>query len=236
MKLAILKPCASALAILVLAGCDPKTDADPQPTLIFGSFEGTLPNGYEIDATTLKTANGVVGSTTSSGPYLGRHILSLRDSDSGWNLSLELPPVAFTIAPPGGELSDPDPIYDRFREEYSYELVKERLLEEKQKANADAEYSSISLMRLSLNNQLEYYAYLHDHLTPAQAGKLRVMEVVEGTEIDQQGQSVRKIEVLVEMELNMKATNEEVSPQQGVLTGLARFKYREDFDQTQFIQ
>lgn len=47
-------------------------------------------------------------------------------------------------------------------------------------------------------------------------------------------QDVRKIEVIIEFDLPMKASDPSVAIQEGNLKGVGRFRYREDFYQGEF--
>ncbi|MFL0682377.1 MAG: hypothetical protein ACJLTB_03950 [Algoriphagus aquaeductus] len=205
---------------------------EPDALLEQVGFEGTLPDGSEFGKTDIKSANGVTVSDANQ-KYNGSHVLSIRSFETGWSLSLETPRVEFDQTPPMNE-SDGGDLIDFFNVYYSYDLLLEKLSSEKQKAAGNPNYNGIENFRIVLTKQNEYQAYLPDAPTSQGVGKVRVLDVQEGIQKNLQGQDVRKIEVVVEVNLNLSASDANFQPQQGVLSGIARFKFREDFFQGEF--
>ncbi len=80
----------------------------------------------------------------------------------------------------------------------------------------------------------KFYFYLTSNIFPSRGGIIRVLEVEEGIVKNQSGNDVRKIEVLLEFDLPMKASDSSVEVQEGNLKGTGRFRYREDFYQGEF--
>lgn len=214
---------------MVFFSCESSNVLDPDETLETAGFQGTLPDGTAFGIESVSSTNGTMVMGVNN-IYTGHHILSLKNLETSWSISLELPGVIFSSTPPLAESNGED-LEAFFLEHYSYETILEKLNAEKQKADANPNYSGIENFRVTVTNEAEFYAYLHDGMNPAEAGKLRILEVTEGIQKNQQGQNVRKIEVLVSLDLNLKASNESVNPQMGNLKGLALFKFREDFHQ-----
>lgn len=224
-------------AAIGVISCDSAPEAEPETVLVHNvGFSGKMPDDSDFGTQGNLAANGVTGGSSSSQSYRGTHVISIRNGESGWNISMELPRVEFVNKPPIGESIDREEYFSFFTEEYPYELVREKLLQERDKAKSDPGYSSIESFRLQLTNQKTYVAFLHDSFTADQAGKLRIAEIIEGTEKNDQGDDVRKIEFIVDLELNLK--NHEVlgTPQTFRLKGQARLKYREDFHDKEFEQ
>src|SRR5690606_31471576 len=121
-----------------------------------------------------------------------------------------------------------------FTEEYPSELVRENLLQEIDRPKADPTHSSIETFRVQLSNQKTYVAFLHDLLSPAQAGKLQVVEIIESTVKNEEGNDVRMIAFIVDLELNLKNTELSGAPQTFLLKGQARLRYREDIYDKEF--
>ena len=222
------------LVLLIFAACSSESNPEPNVQLESMSFEGSLPDGSEFGESDIRSANGVTVSGMNQ-KYNGSHILSIRSFETGWSLSLETPRLEFDEMPPMDE-SDGSALTDFFKENYPYEILLEKLLIEKQKADVDPNYNGIENVRIVLTKEDEYYAYLPDESALGGFGRVRILEVKEGIQKNIQGQDIRKIEVLVEMDLNLKASNSNVQPQQGVLLATAKFKYREDFYQGEFEQ
>lgn len=217
--------------------CDSTPDAEPATRIVTNvGFTGKMPDGTDFGISGNLAANGVTGGSSSGQPYRGTHILSIRNGETGWNISLELPRVEFENSPPLGESLPREEYLSHFTDEYPYELVREKLLQEIDLAKSDPNYSSIETFRVQLSNQKTYVTFLHDLLHSAQAGKLHVLEIIEGTEKNEQGDDVRKIEFIVDLELNLRNTEISGTPQSFQLKGQARLKYREDFDDKQFEQ
>jgi len=220
-----------------IISCDSTPDAEPAERVVNNvGFTGKMPDGTDFGMEGNLAANGATGGSSTGQPYRGTHILSIRNGESGWDISLELPRVAFENSPPLGESISRAEYLSHFTAEYPYEQVRERLLQEIDRAKADANYTSIETFRVLLSNQKTYVAFLHDLLPAAQAGKLQVLQIIEGTEKNEQGDDVRKIEFIVDLELNLKNTEVSGTPQSFQLKGQARLKYREDFDDKQFQQ
>lgn len=220
---------------LMVFSCDPKED--PQPRLLLDSvgFEGILPDGSDFGNVEIRSANGLTNSGVNQ-VYTGRHFLSIRSFETGWSLDLETPGVLFTKEIPAEALQENDgsAIKSYFTENYSYELLLEKLKAEEQKAQANPDYNGIENFRISLTQQNEYYAYLQNTINPMESGSIRVVKVETGVVQNTQGQDIRKIEVVIAMDLLLTASESRISPQTGTLKGLARFRYREDFFQGEF--
>lgn len=222
---------------LMFFSCDSKDD--PQPRLLLESvgFEGVLPNGVEFGATDIRSSNGLTTSGPRSGNSdlvtTGAHILSIRNPANGLTLSVELPSVNLSEVPPLNEYSG-ELLKQIFNEQYPYELVLSKLLEEKNKAKSDPNYNSIDSISFQFSSIKEYYNYTHFNVNPLDGGKIQVIDVIEGEDNNSEGQLIRKIEVIFNFDLNMEAAGSEVSPQAGQMKGNARFKYREDFYQGEF--
>lgn len=220
-----------------IISCDSTPDAEPAEMMVNNvGFTGKMPDDTDFGMEGNLAANGATGGSSTGQPYRGTHILSIRNGESGWNISLELPRVAFENSPPLGESLPREEYLSHFTAEYPYELVREKLLQEIDRAKSDANYSSIETFRLQLSNQKTYVVFLHDLLPPDKAGKLQVLEIIEGTEKNERGDDVRKIEFIVDLELNLKNYEKSGTPQSFQLIGQARLKYREDFDDKQFEQ
>ncbi|MEP0710441.1 hypothetical protein [Algoriphagus sp.] len=207
---------------------------DPQSRLLPDSvgFEGVLPDGSDFGNVDIRSSNGLTTSGINR-VYTGRHFLSIRNIDTGWSLDLETPGVLFTKEIPAEALQENDgsALKNYFTENYSYALLLEKLKDEEQKALADADYNGIENFRISLTQQNEYFAYLQNTSNPKESGSVRVLKVETGLVQNTQGQDVRKIEVVLELDLLLTASESSISPQIGSLKGLARLRYREDFYQ-----
>jgi hypothetical protein len=224
-------------AAIGVISCDSAPEAEPETVLVHNvGFTGKMPDDTDFGVQANLAANGVTGGGSSSQPYRGTHVISIRNGESSWTISVELPRVEFVNKPPMGESIDRGEYYTFFTEEYPYELVREKLLQERDKATSDPSYSSIESFRLQLTNQTTYVAFLHDSFTADQAGKLRIVEVIEGTEKNEQGDDVRKIEFIIDLELNLKNHEASGTPPTFLLKGQARLKYREDFHDKEFEQ
>jgi len=220
-----------------IISCDSTPDPEPAARMVNNvGFTGKMPDGTDFGMEGNLAANGATGGSSTGQPYRGTHILSIRNSETSWNISMELPRVEFENSPPLAESLSREEYLSYFTAEYPYELVREKLLQEIDRAKSDANYSSIETFRVQLSNQKTYVTFLHDLLPPAQAGKIQIVEIIEGTEKNDQGDDVRKIEFIVDLELNLKNTEVSGTPQSFQLKGQARLKYREDFDDKQFEQ
>ena len=80
----------------------------------------------------------------------------------------------------------------------------------------------------------KFYFYLTSNIFPSKGGKIRVLAVEEGIMKNLDDQDVRKIEVVIEFDLPMKASDPSVAIQEGNLKGVGRFRYREDYYQGEF--
>lgn len=237
MKISKLYYFACFFGSLLIFGCDTSDDPAPQLALQSVGFEGVLPNGLEFGSVDIRSSNGVTTSGEKIGDNdaetTGAHILSIRNPENGLTLSVELPRINLTEVPPLSEYSGEE-LKQLFNEQYPYELVLAKLLEEKGKANSDPNYNSISNISFQYSSIKEYYNYIHFNLNPLDGGKVQVVEVFEGEEENSLGEPVRKIEVIFDFDLSMEAPGSDVSPQSGQMKGTARFKYREDFYQGEF--
>lgn len=218
---------------LFISSCD--SEEEEQPMLLLGNvgFEGTLPDGRTFGTTDIRSANGT-GSSGVNSKYSGRHQLSIRTFDHKWTLSIETPSKNFPDTPPFGESVPREVIHDYFNTHYPYEDVLNAFLSEKSKAKADVNYTSFEQIRVQLSNMEKYFAYMPDAFFPLKGGKVRVLEVNEGIKKNEANEDVRSIEVTIEFDLPMKASDPTIEIQEGNLKGVGRFRYREDFDQREF--
>lgn len=222
----ILKILPALLLMINLFSC--KENEEPENLLDQIGFDGTLPDGSIFGTTDIRSGNG---SSGVNGKFEGRHILSIRTFDHKWSLSLESPSKPLPDDTPRGEYVPRQEIVDLFNTHYPYEDLLQVFLTEKSKADSDLQYTSFSQFRIQLANQEKYYAYLPDYFFPSRGGIIRVLEVQEGLVKNLDGEDVRKIEVLIEFDLPMKASDQSVEVQEGNLKGTGRFRYREDFYQ-----
>ncbi|HSF54166.1 MAG TPA: hypothetical protein VLA71_10455 [Algoriphagus sp.] len=218
-----------------LFACSDDDSINPENLLGEVGFEGTLPDGSTFGTTNIRSGNGS-GSSGVNGKYEGRHILSIRTFDHKWSLSLETPSKPLPDDTPRGENVPFQEIVDLFNTHYPYEDLLEVFLAEKSKADSDPTYTSFNQFRIQLANQEKYYAYLSEYFFPSRGGIIRVLEVEQGTVKNNEGDDVRKIEVLLEFDLPMKASDSSVEVQEGNLKGTGRFRYREDFYQGELDQ
>lgn len=202
----------------------------PQTLLDQVGFEGTLPDGSFFGTTNIRSGNGS-GSSGINGKFEGRHILDIRTFDQQWSIGLETPSKPLPDDLPRGENVPFQEIVNVFNTYYPYKDLLQVFLTEKSKAEADPNYTSFDQFRIDVVNQEKYYAYLTENFFPKKGGKIRVLAVEEGLVKNLSGQDVRKIEVVVEFDLPMKATDPSVATQEGNLKGVGRFRYREDFYQ-----
>lgn len=216
-----------------ISSCDPEGDTEPRMLLDEVGFEGTLPDGSSFGNTDIRSANGT-GISGVNAKYKGRHILSIRSFETGWAISVELPSVDFSVTPPIGEKVPVGEVSAYFSKYYPYELVLEKLEIERQKADSNADYSSLEVIRVQLSNQNKFFSYLFDEFDLAAKRSVRVIEVVEGIEKNLLGVDVRKIEVIFAFDFSVSASDPSVLVQKEVLKGIARVKYREDFYQGEF--
>lgn len=213
-----------------ISSCDSEKDEDPLLLLGNVGFEGTLPDGSEFGTTNIRSGNGS-GSSGVNGKYEGRHILNIRTFDHKWSLLLETSSKPLPDDTPRGENVPIQDIVDLFNAHYPYEELLNVFLSEKSKADSDPTYTSFSEFRIQLANQEKYYAYLPDFFFPSRGGIIRVLGVEEGIVKNLAGNDVRKIEVILQFDLPMKASDSSVEVQEGNLKGTGRFRYREDFYQ-----
>lgn len=222
---------------LLFFGCNSSEDPEPKFRLQSVGFEGILPNGLEFGKVDIRSSNGLTTSSQMEADGVlkmgGAHILSIRNPVNGLTLSVELPSVDFAEPIIVNEYSAEE-LKALFNEEYPYELVLSKLLEEKNKAISDPTYNSITNISFQYSNIKEFYNYIHFNPDPLDGGKVQVMDVIEGIEENISGQPVRKIEVIFDFDLTMEAPGSDVIPQSGQMKGTARFKYREDFYQGEF--
>ena len=142
----------------------------------------------------------------------GAHILSIRNPENGLTLSVDLPRIDFPEAIVANEYSGEE-LKELFNEEYPYELVLSKLLEEKNKAKSDPTYNSITKISFQYSSIKEFYNYIHFNLDPLDGGKVQVVEVIEGEEDNIVGEPVRKIEVIFDFDLSMEAPGSDILPQ-----------------------
>jgi len=221
------------IAVFLLASCETNDDPEPAPVLETLGFIGTLPDGSEFGSTNTKSATGL-GVSGINNVYSGRYIASLRNFESGWSLGLESPIVTFNEEWPRnlGE-GDGVELKAKFKKAYSFDLLVEKLKSEEKKCNADPSYTAFDNFRITLTQQDEYFTYVNDINDRIKPDKVKILLVELGFEQNLDGQDVRKIEVVVEIELGLRTADGGV-PQSGLLKGIARFKYREDIYSGEF--
>lgn len=219
------------LLIIVSFSC--QENEDPENFLNQVGFEGTLPDGSNFGTTDIRSGNGS-GSIGINGVNQGYHSLGIRTSNLEWSLSIESPRKNFPNNPKMGENVPRQEVIDYFNANYPYEEVLTAFLNEKSKADSDISYTSYEQIRVQLANQKKYFAYLPEAFFPLRGGKVRVLAVNEGIIKDLGGNNVRKIEITIEFDLPMKASDASAEVQEGNLKGVGRFRYREDFYQGEF--
>lgn len=220
------------LAVSLFA-CGEDDSLAPENLLDQVGFEGTLPDGSDFGTSSIRSGNGS-GSSGVNGEYEGRHILSIRTLDYRWSLSLETPSKPLPDDTPRGENIPFQEIVDLFNTHYPYQDLLQVFLSEKSKSDADPNYTSFDQFRIQLANQEKFFAYMPENFFPKRGGKIRVLDVEEGIMKNLEGVDVRKIEVVLEFDLPMKASDPSVAIQEGNLKGVGRFRYREDFYQGEF--
>lgn len=228
-----LKILPALLLVLSLFSCREEDVLDPLELAGGVGFEGTLPDGSTFGTTDIRSGNGS-GTIGVNGKYQGSHFLGIRTFDQKWSLSLESPSRPLPDDAPMGEKVPAQVFIDLFNTHYPYEELLEVFLTEKSKADADPNYTSFSQFRIQLANQEKYFAYLTENFFPSRGGKIRVLAVEEGIVKNLAGEDVRKIEVVVEFDLPMKASDPSIEVQEGNLKGTGHFRYREDFYQGEF--
>ena len=221
------------ILMALLFGCGADDGMQPENLLEQVGFEGTLPDGSTFGTTDIRSGNGS-GSSGVNGKFEGRHFLDIRTFDYRWSIGLESPSKPLPDDISRGENVPFQEIVDLFNTYYPYEDLLEVFLSEKSKADADPNYTSFDQFRIDVVNQEKFYAYLTENFFPRKGGKIRVLVVEEGLVKNQSGQDVRKIEVVLEFDVPMKATDPSVEIQEGSLKGVGRFRYREDFYQGEF--
>lgn len=220
------------LAFLLL-GCGEDDGMEPENLLDQVGFEGTLPDGSTFGTSDIRSGNGS-GSIGINGVYQGYHSLGIRTSNLEWSLSIESPRKNLSNTPKMGENVPRQEVIDYFNDNYPYEEVLTAFLNEKSKADSDVSYTSYEQIRVQLANQKKYFAYLPEAFFPLRGGKVRVLAVNEGMIKDLGGNNIRKIEVTIEFDLPMKASDASTEILEGNLKGVGRFRYREDFYQGEF--
>ena len=237
MKLSKLYSLVYVFGGLLFFGCNSSEDPEPKFRLQSVGFEGILPNGLEFGNVDIRSSNGLTTSSQIEADgeleMAGAHILSIRNPENGLTLSVELPRVGFSEPFTVNEYSAEE-LKELFNEQYPYELVLSKLLEEKAKAKSDPTHNSITNISFQYSSIQEYYNYDHFNINPLDGGKVQVVDVIEGIEENILGQPVRKIEVIFDFDLTMEAAGSDVTPQSGQMKGTARFKYREDYYQGEF--
>lgn len=214
---------------MVLFSCTSDEDSLPDEEIVtttsLAGFEGRLPNNLSF-GTTIQSSNGTVSGMNVIQQVTGTHVLVLLDTRSGWGLHVSLPGRVMPDFPPFSELQSYSEYLSHFKKGYSYELVLEILEEEKRKALANPEYSSIGdfTVRVKQNQEERYIHNFHD---PVESGILRILEVKEGKESSDSGIEIRKLEVKFEFDVNMKAAYLETQPQTGKLKGKSIMKFSE---------
>jgi hypothetical protein len=219
------------LLCLVFFSC--QENEVPETLLEQVGFEGTFPDGSTFGTTNIRSSNGV-GISGVNFKYSGRHFLDIRTFDYVWTISLETPSKPFPDDTPRGENIPIQVFSDLFSIHFPYEDLRELFLSEKSKADSDPSYTSFEKLKIQISNMEKFYFYLTSNIFPSKGGKVRVLEVEEGIMKNLDDQDVRKIEVVIEFDLPMKASDPSVAIQEGNLKGIARFRYREDFYQGEF--
>lgn len=227
----IFKILPSLFLILFFFSC--QENEEPENLLDQVGFEGTLPDASTFGTTNIRSRNGGVIAGVNF-KHEGRHFLGIRTFDHNWTISVETPSKPFPDDTPRGENVPTQVFNDLFSVNFPYEDVLNLFLTEKSKADADADYTSFELLKIQISNMQKFYFYLTNNFFPSRGGKVRVLAVEEGISKDVNGQDVRKIEVVIEFDLPMKASVSNVEVQEGNLKGTGRFRYREDFYQCEF--
>lgn len=228
-----LKIITSLFLAFLLLGCGEDNGMEPENLLDQVGFEGTLPDGSNFGTTDIRSSNGG-GISGVNFKYSGRHFLDIRTFDHKWTISIETPSKPFPDDTPRGENVPIQVFNDLFSVHFPYEEVLNLFLTEKSKADTDANYTSFDLLKIQISNMEKFYFYLTSNIFPSRGGKVRVLDVQEGKMNNLEGQELRKIEITIEFDLPMKASDPSVEVQKGNLKGLGRFRYREDFYQGEF--
>ncbi|OOG69381.1 hypothetical protein [Algoriphagus sp. A40] len=230
-----LKILPALLLIISIFSCGEEDVLDPLELAGGVGFEGTLPDGSTFGTTGIRSGNGI-GTIGVNGKYQGSHFLGIRTFDHKWSLNLESPSRPLPDDTPTGENVPAQVFNDLFNTYYPYEELLEVFLTEKSKADSDPNYTSFSKFRIQLANQEKYFSYLPENFSPSRGGVIRVLAIQEGIVKSLSGEDVRKIEVVVEFDLPMKASDPTIAAQEGKLKGTGQFRYREDFYQGEFEQ
>jgi hypothetical protein len=219
------------LLIIVSFSC--QENEEPENLLDQVGFEGTLPDGSNFGTTDIRSSNGT-GIFGINFTYQGNHDLAIRSIEKGWTLSIEIPKKDFSNNPPIGGSIPMQVVFDYFNIHYPYEDVLGVFMSEKEKAKREVSYSSFDQFRVLLANDIKYYFYQPEYFYQPKGGKVRVLAVNEGMIKDLGGNNIRKIEVTIEFDLPMKASDASTEILEGNLKGVGRFRYREDFYQGEF--
>lgn len=215
--------------------CTEKNDTNPTLRLDEVGFVGSLPYGTQFGTGDIRTTNGF-GISGDNFKYSGYHSLAIRNFDTGWTITLDTPSRDLPDDTPGGETVDIAVYEDLFDTYFPYAEVLKAFQAEKSKADQDPNYSSNEKLRVQVSNIKTYKLYAQGIINSGSVEKIRVLEVIEGSMQNLAGGNVRTIEVIIEFDLPLSEISATMDAQQGTLKGIARFRYREDYDQSEFVQ
>ena len=178
-------PFYGTLLVVFVGACD--TDDQqavwPQLNTNAGIFEGLLPDGRSIDKTGILVSNDLGGSASSlEGSYVYHSLsLSLVDNESDVNIVLELPYVKFSddfLA------LDEASVTQAAREHYAYAVVKDKLSMGDKTILSLQDSDVTNAFRVTVQDQNGFNGFMSDGGMDQTGSYLKVVEVVESTEID----------------------------------------------------
>lgn len=207
--------------ILLIISCASDDDLSPQSRLKTVGFLGTLPDGRTFGTEGIVTYNSRSTAANSAEGSFVYHLLSIEDTVRGITIRVELPRIKYSE-----EYGVPIDSVNGAEQIYNYPAVKEKLSIGEKVLLSSQNHDRTQAFGVLVLDQINYTGFTTSGTLDQTEGYLRVIDLVEGSETHPTLGSVKTLEVIFDVNVNLEPSD--TNPNQaGKLEGTLRMKYRE---------
>lgn len=213
-----------AFSSLLITGICACTSEEPEASVesldvMTGRFTGTLPDGRTLDKTGIVTTSSSGGMASSAEGSFIYHLLSVKDEESDVKIIVELPHVKYSneYLESWGEAFE-----QAVREHYSYAVVKDKLTAGDKPILSMQNEDLTQAFRVLVADEEAFVTYVSQGVDQTDS-YLKIIDVVEATEMNDNQQQVNTLLVTFEMDVQLNEVNAQSDARR--LTGLLTAKY-----------